>query len=155
VTSDDHGIPANRYNPHAWIINDPEIGEGTWIGAFTVIDGIGGLKIGKQCDISCGVHIISHSTVRRCLTERVYEKLDKAETIIEDHVFIGENATILQGVKIGHHSVIAAGSVVREHTIIPPYSLVAGVPARIVRHIKDEIEQWKRRTDTGETNREK
>jgi acetyltransferase-like isoleucine patch superfamily enzyme len=155
VTPDDHGIPANRYNPHAWIINDPEIGEGTWIGAFTVIDGIGGLKIGKHCDISCGVHIISHSTVRRCLTERVYGELDKAETIIEDHVFIGENATILQGVRIGHHSVIAAGAVVREHTVIPPYSLVAGVPARIVRDIRDEIEQWKRSTDSGETKREK
>ena len=155
MTFNDHGIPANKFNPHAWIINDPEIGEGTWIGAFTVIDGIGGLKIGKYCDISCGAHIISHSTVRRCLTERVYDKMDKAETIIEDHVFIGENATILLGVKIGHHSVIAAGTVVKEYTIIPPYSLVAGVPARIVRNIKTEIEEWIRRAYKGKTNREK
>ncbi|MEW6585744.1 MAG: acyltransferase [Nitrospirota bacterium] len=149
MTMHEHGIPSNRYNPHAWIINDPEIGEGTWIGAFTVIDGIGGLKIGKYCDISCGVHIISHSTVRRCLTERVYGEIDKAETIIEDHVFIGENATILQGVRIGHHSVIAAGTVVKERTTIPPYSLVAGVPARIVRNIKDEIEEWKKQAGRG------
>ncbi len=138
----EHGISPNNYNPHAWIINSPEIGEGTWIGAFTVIDGIGGLKIGKGCDISCGVHIMTHSTVKRCLTERKYSEVDKAETIIEDHVFIGENATILKGVHIGHHSVVAAGTVIKEGMTIPPYSLVAGVPCRIVRNIEHEIKDW-------------
>lgn len=142
MTVNEHGITPNKYNPHAWIINDPEIGEGTWIGAFTVIDGIGGLKIGKGCDISCGVHIITHSTVKRCVTGRKYNDVEKSETIIEDHVFIGEHATILKGVHIGHHSVIAAGAVVKENTVIPPYSLVAGVPGRIIRNIKDEIEKW-------------
>src|SRR3990172_1817258 len=125
MTSEDHGIPANRYNPHAWIINGPQIGEGCWIGAFTVIDGIGGLKIGKYCNISCGVHIITHSTVKRCLTEGGYAEMEKSETVIEDYVFIGEHATILKGVHIGHHSLIAAGTVVKEGTVIPPYSLVA------------------------------
>lgn len=138
----EHGIPPNKYNPHAWIIDNPEIGEGTWIGAFSVIDGIGGLKIGKFCDISCGVHIITHSTVKRCVTERKYNEVEKAETIIEDYVFIGEHATILKGVYIGCHSVIAAGTVVKENTRIPPYSLVAGVPGRIVKNIKDEIQTW-------------
>ncbi len=138
----EHGIPPNKYNPHAWIINSPEIGEGTWIGAFTLIDGIGGLKIGKGCDISCGVHIVTHSTVKRCLTERKYPDIQKSETIIEDHVFIGENATILKGVHIGHHSIVAAGTVIKENTIIPAYSLVAGVPCRIIRNIEKDISKW-------------
>lgn len=149
MTTNEHGIPPNKYNPHAWIINDPEIGEGTWIGAFSVIDGIGGLKIGKNCDISCGVHIITHSTVKRCITERKYSEIEKKETIIEDYVFIGEHATILKGVHIGHHSVIAAGAVIKENTKIPPYSLVAGVPGRIVRSIKDEIQDWIRQGQQG------
>lgn len=135
-------IPPNKYNPYAWIINDPEIGEGTWIGAFTVIDGIGGLRIGRGCDISCGVHIITHSTVKRCVTERRYDRVEKDETIIEDYVFIGENATVLKGVFIGHHSIIAAGTVVKENSEFPPYSLVAGVPGRLVRTIQDEVEHW-------------
>lgn len=135
-----HGIPGNRYNPHAWIINDPEIGEGCWIGAFTVIDGIGGLRIGKGCDISCGAHIISHSTVRRCISAREYSEIDQKPVQIGDHVFIGENATILMGTVIGSHSVVAAGSVVLEDTVVPPYSLVAGVPARVVRDIRHEVE---------------
>lgn len=139
---DEHGIPANNYNPHAWIINDPQIGEGCWIGAFTVIDGIGGLKIGKHCNISSGVHILSHSTVKRCVTEGKYGEIEKSETVIEDNVFIGEHSTILKGVSIGHHSVIAAGTVLKEGTRIPPYSLVSGVPGKIVRSIKDEIDEW-------------
>ena len=142
MISDEHGIPPNKYNPHAWVINNPEIGEGTWIGAFTVIDGLGGLKIGKSCNISCGVHILSHSTVKRCVSEGKYNEIEKRETLIGDNVFIGEHATILMGAHIGHHSVIAAGTVMKEGSVIPPYSLVAGVPGVIVRNIEKEIEEW-------------
>ncbi len=137
-----HGIPDNRYNPHAWIIGNPEIGEGCWIGAFTLIDGQGGLKIGRECDISSGAHILTHSTVRRCVTERRYNEVDRSPVEIGDHVFIGENATILPGVRVGHHSIIGAGAVVLEDSVIPPYSLVVGVPARVVRSIRDEVDQW-------------
>lgn len=143
MTPEQHGIPQNRYNPHAWIINDPEIGEGTWIGAFTVIDGIGGLKIGRGCNISCGVHLITHSTVKRCVTEGEFARIEKAPIVIGDFVFIGEHATVLMGVTIGHHSVIAAGAVITEGFSIPPYSLVAGVPARVIRDIEVEIDAWK------------
>ncbi|HXE72706.1 MAG TPA: acyltransferase [Candidatus Nitrosotenuis sp.] len=122
----------------------PTIGEGTWIGAFCVIDGSGGLTIGKGCDIACGAHILSHSTVRRCLTQRRYPVIDKSPTVIEDYCFIGENATVLKGCTIGHHSVVGAGAVVTEGTVIPPYSLAVGVPARVVRHLREEIEEWAR-----------
>lgn len=138
-----HGIPSNRYNPHAWIIGNPMIGEGTWIGAFTLVDGRGGLSIGLGCDISSGAHLLTHSSAWRCVTERGYNRVDQWPTVIEDFVFVGENATVLMGVRIGHHSIVAAGSVVLEGTIIPPYSLVAGVPARIVRSIKQDIDSFK------------
>ena len=55
-------LPPNTYNAHAWFVATPTVGEGTWIGAFTVIDGSGGLTIGKGCDISSGVHIYTHSS---------------------------------------------------------------------------------------------
>jgi acetyltransferase-like isoleucine patch superfamily enzyme len=136
------GIPANKFNPHCWIKGSPEIGEGTWIGAFTLIDGSGGLKIGRGCDISTGVQILSHSTVRRCVSERRYPSVDYSFTTIEDYVFIGTHATILMGAIIGHHSVIAAGAVVLEGSIIPPYSLVAGVPGKVIRSIQQEVSGW-------------
>ena len=141
---DSHGIASNRWNPHAWIVGEPEIGEGTWIGAFTLIDGQGGLKIGKGCDISCGASILTHSTARRCVTERRYSSIDRKPTLIEDYVFIGENATVLMGARIGHHSIVGAGAVVTQDAVIPPYSLVVGVPARVVRSIENDIEEWAR-----------
>lgn len=144
MEANDHGIPPNPYNPHAWIRGKPKIGRGTWIGAFCVIDALGGLEIGKWVDIGCGVHIITHSTVKRCISERRYNRVDRAPTKIGDYVFIGDNALILKGSEIGHHSVVGAGTVVGENTKIPPYSLVVGFPARVVRNLKEEVETLKK-----------
>lgn len=50
--------------------------------------------------------------------------------IIKDHVWIGTRVTILSGVTVGEGAVIAAGAVVKDD--VPPYSLVGGVPAKIL-----------------------
>lgn len=138
----DSPLPANPYNPLAWIAGSPQIGEGTWIGAFTLIDGLGGLTIGRGCNISSGAQILSHSTVRRCVTERKYPAIDYKPTDIGDHVFVGANAVVQMGAKVGHHSVIGAGTVVLEDMVVPPYSLVVGVPAKVVRDISREVADW-------------
>ena len=133
IKQSDHGIEPNPYNPHAWIVGKPAIGKDTWIGPFTLIDAKHAkATIGKGCNISTGAQIVSHSTVHRCVSEGKYKKIDRADVVIEDYCFIGSNAVILMGVHIGHHSVIAAGCVVTEGTKIPPYSIVAGVPGKIV-----------------------
>jgi acetyltransferase-like isoleucine patch superfamily enzyme len=126
-----HGLPTNPYNPHAWIVGEPTIGDDVWIGAFCVVDGSGGLDIGRGCDISSGVQIYTHSTVERCLSERS-RPLARAETRIGEFVHVGANAVILMGADIGHHSVVGAGAVVKENTTAPPYSLIVGVPARVI-----------------------
>ena len=122
------GLPANPYNPHAWVIGDPDIGPGTWIGAFTVIDGSGGLTIGAGCDISCGAQIYTHSTVRRCVSGRAHDAVDRAPVRLGDRVFIGAGAIVLMGVTVGDGAVVAAGAVVTRD--VPPYTVVTGVPAR-------------------------
>lgn len=128
----DHGLPSNPYNSHAWIAGKPTIGEGTWIGAFTLVDALHAkVTIGQGCNISSGAQIISHSTVRRCISEGKYAAVDSADVTIGDHVFIGTNAVILMGSTIGDHCVVAAGSVVTEHANIPPYSIVTGVPGKV------------------------
>ncbi|SDS26926.1 acyltransferase [Opitutus sp. GAS368] len=136
------GLPPNPYNAQAWITGEPRIGQGTWIGAFTLIDGSGGLTIGSGCDISCGAQILTHSTVKRCVTARRHATIEHCASEIGDCVFIGANAVILMGAKIGHHSIVAAGAIVLEHMEVPPYSLVAGVPARVVRSIENEAQHW-------------
>jgi acetyltransferase-like isoleucine patch superfamily enzyme len=53
--------------------------------------------------------------------------------VLEDHVWLGAGVTVLKGVTIGHDSVVAAGAVVTKD--VPPFTLVAGVPARPVRQL--------------------
>jgi acetyltransferase-like isoleucine patch superfamily enzyme len=56
-----------------------------------------------------------------------------APVVIEDNVWIATRATILKGVRIGRNSVVAAGAVVTHD--VPPNTIVAGVPARVIRAI--------------------
>ncbi|GAA0223641.1 hypothetical protein GCM10010492_22170 [Saccharothrix mutabilis subsp. mutabilis] len=123
-----HGLPPNPYNRHAWITGDPEIGPGTWIGAFAVLDGSGGLRIGAGCDVSSGVHIYTHSSMKRCVSGRAYPTVDRAPVTIGDRVFLGANAVVMMGVTIGDEAVVAAGAVVSKD--VAPRTVVAGVPAR-------------------------
>ena len=60
----------------------------------------------------------------------------KGPVIIEDDVWIGRNATILSGVRIGKGAVIAAGAVVNRD--VPAYSVAAGVPARIIKKVTEK-----------------
>lgn len=124
----------NPFNPpYVCIIGRPKIGKNAWLGPFCLIDGLHDkLTIGKRCDISGGAHILTHSTLKRCISEDEYDYTDHAPTEIGDYCFIGTNAVILMGAKIGHHSVIGAGCVIPQFMEIPPYSVVTGVPGKIV-----------------------
>lgn len=121
-------LPENPYNPHAWIVGSPVIGPGTWIGAFTVIDGSGGLTIGEGCDISSGVQIYTHSSVRRCVSGRRVPDVERRPVAIGDRVFIGAGAIVMMGVTIGDEAVIGAGAVVTRD--VGARTVVTGVPAR-------------------------
>jgi len=57
---------------------------------------------------------------------------------IGDRCLIGMGAVLLGGSVIGAESLVAAGAVVKENFVVPPRSLLAGVPARILREITDE-----------------
>lgn len=102
------------------------IGDYTTIGWFSLLDARGGLYIGNKVVISSYVKIItgSHDT-KSSDFQAVFKPV-----IVEDYVWIGTGAIILQGVKIEYGSVVAAGSVVTKD--VPPFTIVAGVPAQTV-----------------------
>ena len=127
-------LSANPWNEHAWVVGEPEVGEGTWIGAFTVIDASGGLRIGAGCDVSSGVHIYTHSTAKRCVSGRRFGEIERRPVVIGDRVFLGANAVINMGVTIGDEAVVGAGAVVTAD--VPPRTVVAGVPARAVARVE-------------------
>jgi len=103
-----------EYNDFCIIIGEPEIGEDTWVGYFTILDGSGGLKIGKHCSIASGVHIYTHDSIRWATKNLIKDgkHIDRAPVTIGDNVFIGANSVILKGVKIGDRAIIGANSVI-------------------------------------------
>lgn len=63
----------------------------------------------------------------------VYEGIPGKPVVIADHVWIGANSVILKGITIGEGAIVGAGSVVTKD--VPPYTIVAGNPAKIIREI--------------------
>jgi len=68
---------------------------------------------------------------------------------IESHCLIGMRATILNNAKIGKHCIVGAGALITEGTVIPPRSLVLGLPAKVKRELTDaeveHIDEYARR----------
>jgi len=115
------------------VLGDVTVGECTWIGPFSILDGTGGLSIGHHCGIGAGVQIYSHDTLHWTLTAgRAGAEL--SSTAIGDCCYIGPMSMVNPGVTIGDHVVVAGKSLVRED--IPPYSIVAGTPARVIGRIE-------------------
>jgi len=112
-----------------------EIGENTYIGELNNIRAGGGrVKIGNNCLISQNVNIIvTNHLYRRDILIRDNPWCEEKNFIeIGDDVWIGCGAIILPGVVIGEGSIIAAGAVVTKD--VPPYAIVAGIPAEILKH---------------------
>lgn len=95
------------------------------------------IEIGENTSLAYGVTILTsanpNGTYKHNKLGKLYHPL-KAPVIIKDNCWIGAKSIILPGVTIGECSVVAAGSVVTKD--VPPYSLVAGVPAVIKRKIE-------------------
>ncbi len=113
----------------SYVYGDVTVGPGTWIGPFTLLDGSGGLRIGRGCDVSAGVQIYTHDTVHRVLSEG-RSPTTHAEVVIGDYCHLGAGAIIAKGVTIGDHSVIGAASFVNRD--VPAHSVAAGVPCRVI-----------------------
>jgi len=93
------------------------------------------IVIGSDVLIGSGVHFYAsnHRFDRRDKKIAEQGHSPAEDLVVEDDVWIGANAVILAGVRIGRHSVIAAGSVVTKS--VEPFSLYAGVPARKIKDL--------------------
>ena len=129
-----HGAVLHVYNfrglPHSGI----KIGTDSLVGEYTVIRGQGGVTIGDRVYTSPFTQIIAVNHVFDDPTRPFVEQGITAKGIvIEDDVWIGASAIITDGVRLGKGSVIAAGAVVTADVL--PHTVVAGVPAKIIREI--------------------
>lgn len=132
VTIGKHAIirPSNIYG--GAIGAGLKVGDHSNIGPFAYIGCSGFISIGNNVMISPRVSIYAENHVFDNPEILMKEQgVTQAPVIIEDDCWIASNSIILAGVTIGKGSVIAAGSVVTKD--IPPYSVAAGVPAKVIK----------------------
>lgn len=110
-----------------------EVGCGTWIGPWVLLDGSGGLlTIGDHCSISAGVQLYTHDTVRRALSGGVAPQ-HRAPLEIGSCTYLGPMSIVVAGVAVGKHCVVGANSFVSDD--VPDRTAVAGSPARPIGRI--------------------
>lgn len=107
------------------------IGQRVFINACCHFQDHGGIFIGNDCQIG---HNVVFATLNHGLDPKDRKSTYPAPIVLGRNVWIGANATILQGVKIGDNAVVAAGAVVTKE--VEPNTIVGGIPARVIRHIK-------------------
>jgi acetyltransferase-like isoleucine patch superfamily enzyme len=108
------------------------IGENTTLNQFCVLDGRGGISIGRFVRIANHCSIIAANHNFDDLNTPIYKQgLNFKGITIEDDVWLGSGVKILDGVTIGKGAVIGAGSVVTKD--IPPLSVAVGVPAKVIK----------------------
>ena len=113
-------------------VGDVVIGDHTRIGLHNTV--IGPVTIGSHVNLAQGITITALNHNFEDKSQRIDDQgVSTDPVIVGDDIWIGANAVILPGVSIGHHSVVAAGAVVTKD--VPPHSLVAGVPAKIIKEI--------------------
>ena len=113
-------------------VGDVIIGGHTRIGLHNTI--IGPVTIGHHVNLAQGITVTALNHNFDDPKKRIDEQgISTKPVVIEDDIWIGANAVILPGVTIGHHTVVAAGAIVTKD--VPPHSLVAGVPAKIIKQL--------------------
>lgn len=111
------------------IIGNVRVGNNTWIGPNTILDGSGNLKIGSNCSISANVQLYTHDTIKWATSGGV-APYDYAATTIGNNCYIGPNTVISKGVVLGDGTVVGANSFVNRS--FPAHSKLAGNPAKSI-----------------------
>lgn len=131
---------------HASVVHS-SVGKYSSIGRYTKVNYC---DIGKFCSISWDVTIGATNHPVNNITTHAFPYVPyagyfvkentqhKVRTLVGNDVWIGCNSVIVPGVKIGNGAIVGAGSVVTKD--VPPYAIVAGVPAKIIRYRFTESE---------------
>jgi acetyltransferase-like isoleucine patch superfamily enzyme len=130
-------LGSNIYVGHQTILkgyyqNEMMIGDNTWIGQGCFFHSAGGLRIGQNVGIGPHVKIITSRHEEEGLDVPIlFSRIEMGQVVIEDDCDLGIGSMVLPGVTIGRGSQVGAGAVVTKN--VEPYSIVAGVPARLLK----------------------
>jgi acetyltransferase-like isoleucine patch superfamily enzyme len=119
------------------------IGSYVHIASFASITGGGSARIGDFCGIASGSRVLTGSDLfdgSGLIGPTVpaqYRSVERGDTALGDHSFVGANAVVLPGVQIGAGAIIGSCSVVRED--IAPWTINVGAPTRVVGTRRSEV----------------
>jgi carbonic anhydrase/acetyltransferase-like protein (isoleucine patch superfamily) len=135
-------IPASCYiDPSAQILGDVVLGERSSVWMNAVLRGdVNSIRVGsnsnvQDCSVLHGQRNLYPVIVGDWVT--IGHNATVHGCVLEDAILVGMGSTIMNDCRIGEGSIIAAGAVIPEHTVIPPNSLVAGVPGKVRRTLGD------------------
>jgi carbonic anhydrase/acetyltransferase-like protein (isoleucine patch superfamily) len=135
-------VPASCYvDLSAQVIGDVVLGEQSSVWMNAVVRGdVNSIRIGansnvQDCAVLHGMRYVYPVQIGDWVT--IGHNATVHGCVVENAVLVGMGATILNDARIGEGSIIAAGAVIPEHTVIPPNSLVAGVPGKVRRTLGD------------------
>jgi carbonic anhydrase/acetyltransferase-like protein (isoleucine patch superfamily) len=136
-------VPASCYvDVSAQLIGDVVLGEQASVWMNAVLRGdVHSIRLGarsnvQDCAVLHGMRNLYPVIVGEMVT--IGHNATVHGCVIEDEVLVGIGAVILNNARIGAGSIIAAGAVIPEQTVIPPNSLVAGVPGKVKKTLGDE-----------------
>src|ERR1700744_2008091 len=128
-------VPASCYvDLSAQVLGDVILGEQASVWMNAVLRGdVNSIRIGaksnvQDCAVLHGMRYLYPVIVGEMVT--IGHNATVHGCVLEDAVLVGIGATILNNARIGEGSIIAAGAVIPEQTVIPPRSMVAGVPGK-------------------------
>lgn len=124
------------------------IEQGATFSAKVSLGDYSGIGINARINGTCSIgrHVMMGTDVVIITRNHAFDRTDipmmeqgfeqERPVVIGDDVWIGDRVIILPGVTVGNGSILAAGAVVTRD--VPPYSIVAGVPAKVIRNRLDE-----------------
>lgn len=125
-----------HYQPRIVIGNNVHIGGNVWITCISQVVIEDGCVLGERVYISDAAHGLDPE-----LGPIMEQKLvSKGNVLIQENTFIGYGACIQPGVTLGKHCIVGTNSVVTHS--FPEYSMVAGVPARLIKTYSHEKKGW-------------
>lgn len=108
------------------------LGDNANIGAYSWVGCSGHISIGARVLMGPRVNLLAETHNTADVNAPIKSQgVTRQPIVIEDDCWLGAGSSVLGGVTVGHDSIVAAGAVVTRS--VPPYSVVAGVPARVVR----------------------
>ncbi|HYR00003.1 MAG TPA: phenylacetic acid degradation protein PaaY [Casimicrobiaceae bacterium] len=139
--------PTAFVHPSAVLIGDVIVGPGCYVGPFVSLRGdFGGIRVraGANIQDSCIMHGFPGTDTVVEESGHIGHAAVLHSCVVGRNALVGMNAVVNDNAVIGEGAIVAAMAFVKAGMVVPPRSLVAGTPARVVRTVTDQELEWKR-----------